>query len=235
MNDIPSLSGWTDICDSSQSYPDSPSGGGTWCLGKNAGNYQGCFPGYVYQKVTEIHDGETWQLTGWARRYNPYSPSPSIFFAKTDSTGILSLLEGDTLDSDSWSVVTVQHTFSLLPGDTALALLNAGNCSGPAMGTSLFDLISITEVTGISNKPDNTELSIYPVPCNDFLIIYTKEYSQQFEVEIRDISGKQVLKKYDSGSQCNEQKIATGFLLRGIYFVVVKSGTSQIVLKLIKI
>ncbi|MBL4755296.1 MAG: hypothetical protein JKY52_17085, partial [Flavobacteriales bacterium] len=68
IDNLADVSGWTAICTTViGSIQDAAPGGGMWCAQTNSGNTQGCFPGYTYQVISAINDGERWKLEGWAR------------------------------------------------------------------------------------------------------------------------------------------------------------------------
>jgi len=89
------LSGWDWTCNAS-SFNDAPEGGDNWCIQVNGGNTQGCFPGYSYQRIPTITNGQTFVLSAWA--YAQASPPVGIYFGKINN-GTISLQAGDTTSS----------------------------------------------------------------------------------------------------------------------------------------
>src|SRR5680860_1098112 len=59
------ISSWEWTCDAQPSNT-APVGGGNWCIKVEGGNSQGCFPGYAFQKLPTITNGQTFILSGWA-------------------------------------------------------------------------------------------------------------------------------------------------------------------------
>ena len=76
------LSNWKWTC-LAQSYNNAPTGGGNWCIKVWGGNTQGCFPGYAYQKLPTITNGQTFILSGWA--YAQTAPPIGLYFGKINN------------------------------------------------------------------------------------------------------------------------------------------------------
>src|SRR6185436_7356907 len=75
-NSIADLSSWEWTCDA-DSFNNAPMECGSWCLQVESGNLQGCFPGYAYQKIPSITDGQVFLLSGWA--YAEVAPEVGIY------------------------------------------------------------------------------------------------------------------------------------------------------------
>ena len=58
----PDLSYWKSTCYDAESISNTPPGGGNWSIVVLGGNYLGCFPGYAYQKIPTITNGQTFLL-----------------------------------------------------------------------------------------------------------------------------------------------------------------------------
>ena len=198
------LSSWEWTC-AAQPFNNAPPGGGNWCIQVFGGNLQGCFPGYAYQKIPSITNGQSFVLSGWA--YAQTSPPVGIFFGKTNN-GAITIQAGDTTSSASWTQLSVQSGFTLSAGDTAVVVLYGGIATGPVQGYGYFDLINLQLVTGINPIEQNQFMHIFPSP---FSTEATFETSKEFKdatltvtnaagqtvKEIRHLSGKSLTLRRD--------------------------------------
>ncbi|MCB9168549.1 MAG: hypothetical protein H6595_13845 [Flavobacteriales bacterium] len=142
-NGDPLITPWQHTCPVSSGDPAPP--GGNWGVQIEHGNFQGCFPGYVYQTLPTVNDGDVYTLIAYARN----APSSGVFLpvgialGKIDATGTITHGTGPANATDSWVQMSVTDTFHLAPGDTALVLLLAGQTSGPATGYAQFDAAAL--------------------------------------------------------------------------------------------
>lgn len=150
------LSSWEWTC-GAQSFNNAPQGGGNWCIKVSGGNYQGCFPGYAYQKIPSVTIGQIYILTGWT--FAQTSPLVGIYFGKINN-GVITTLAGDTTSSGTWKQLSIQSGFTLLAGDTALVILYGGQTGGPVQGYGYFDLIDLQKVTGIFSPDQKQSVKI---------------------------------------------------------------------------
>lgn len=225
----PDLSNWEWTC-AANSFNSAPSGGGSWCIKVNSGNTQGCYPGFAYQKIPSITDGQTFILSGWA--YAELSPPIRIYFGKINN-GVITLQSGDTTNSTSWTLLSVHSSFSLSTGDTALVVLDAGFAGGPLQGYGYFDLINLQPVTGINSLNQKQSMHIFPNPFNDQTTVQTDNllndatitvvnYLGQTVKQIKNISGEKVLLGRDN-------------LVNGLYFVLLTQDNNVISINKIEI
>lgn len=182
------LSGWDWTC-LAQSYNDAPTGGGSWCIQVWGGNTQGCFPGYAYQKLPTITNGQTFILSGWA--YAQTSPPIGLYFGKINN-GIITLQAGDTTSSTTWTQLSTQSGFSLSIGDTALVVLYGGQAGGPVQGYGYFDLITLQSVTGINSIEQKFFIHAFPNPFNNQTVLQTDEYLNNATLTVVNIFGQTV-------------------------------------------
>jgi hypothetical protein len=159
----PDLSNWEWTC-LAESDSSTPPDGGKWCIKVYGGNTQGCWPGFAYQKLPAIKDGQTFLLSGWA--FAQTAPPVGLYFGKIND-GVITLQAGATTKSTTWTQVSCQSTFSLSSGDTAIVVLNGGMAGGPVQGYGYFDLISLEPVTGINSLEQNQSLELYPNPFSN--------------------------------------------------------------------
>lgn len=182
------LSNWEWTC-LAQSYNNAPTGGGNWCIKVWGGNTQGCFPGYAYQKLPTITNGQTFILSGWA--YAQTAPPIGLYFGKINS-GIITLQAGDTTSSTSWTQLSIQSSFSLSTGDTALVVLNGGLAGGPVQGYGYFDLINLQQVSGINFLEHKQTVEVFPNPFYNQTTLKTDNFFHNATLTVDNIFGQTV-------------------------------------------
>jgi len=218
----PDLSNWEWTC---FAEPDSstPPGGGNWSIKVWGGNTQGCFPGYTYQTIPSITNGQTFQLTGWA--FAQASPPVSLYLGKINS-GDITLIAGDTTSSTSWTQLGIQSTFLLELGDTAIVLLNGGLAGGPLQGYGYFDLIHLQQVTGINFLDQNQSLKLFPKPFNNQTTLLIDQPVRNASITITNTLG-QVVQRIEN---INNQKIIIerGNIKRGLYIICLSENNKVI-------
>lgn len=210
---IPDLSSWEWTCNS-QSFNNAPPGGGNWSIKVFAGNGQGCFPGYAYQKIPSITNGQTFVLSGWG--FAQASPMVGIYFGKINN-GIITTQDGDTTSSTSWTQLSVQSSFNLSTGDTAVVVLYGGFTGGPVQGYGYFDLVNLQQVTGIYSMEQNQSIKIFPIPFSLQTTLFSNKIFKDATLTIYNSVGKK-LKQIEnlSGSSIVFQR---DNLPSGLYFI----------------
>jgi len=183
---VPDLSYWEWTC-GAQSFNSAPAGGGNWCLQVSGGNTQGCFPGYSYQKIPSITNGQTFILSGWV--FAQTSPRVGIYFGKI-SNGIITIQAGNTTSSTSWIQLSVQSSFTLSTADTAVVILYGGLRGGPAQGYGYFDLINLQQVTGIYSMEQKQSLKVFPNPFSLQTILQTENIFKDATIIVYNSYGR---------------------------------------------
>jgi hypothetical protein len=229
----PDLSHWEWIC-SAEPFQDAPAGGGEWCMRVWSGNTQGCFPGYAYQKLINIIDGQSFILSGWALRQT--SSSIGIFLG-TINNGHITLQEGDTTHSTSWTKLSVQSCFSLCPGDTAIVLLNAGLTAGFMGGAADFDLIDLQAVSGTDLHEWKQGFKIYPNPFSaSTTLSFRLGKPENLHFTVYNLQSK-IVYSIEERRNAGEQQIrwnAEG-LPAGMYYYRIQAGDKVCGGKLVKV
>jgi len=216
------LSNWQWTC---FAEPDSstPPGGGNWSIKVWGGNTQGCFPGYSYQKIPDITNGQTIQLTGWA--FAQAFPPVGLYLGKINS-GDITLIAGETTSSTTWTQLGVQSTFLLELGDTAIVLLSGGLAGGPFQGYGYFDLINLQQVTGINSLDEKQSLQLFPNPFKNQTTLITDKNVRDASLTISNTVG-QIVKQMVN---INGQTIILDRdnLSRGLYFIYLSENNKII-------
>jgi hypothetical protein len=184
----PDLSGWEWTC-AADSLQEAPLGGGDWCIKVFGGNFQGCYPGYAYQRLPDITDGQQVTLSGWVKTPSGY---PVGLFAGTIQKGMITPLDGDTTSSGFWVPLIIQTTYSLEQGDTAVVLLYGGITSGPFQGYGYFDQIFLEETTPTADPFPGKSIRIFPNPFTNNTTIETNLPFEDATIEVYNSLGQQV-------------------------------------------
>jgi hypothetical protein len=207
------LTNWEWTC-LAQSYNNAPTGGGNWCIKVWGGNTQGCFPGYAYQKIPSITNGLTFILSGWA--FAQTAPPIGLYFGKINN-GVVTLQSGDTTSSTSWTQLSIQSSFSLSSGDTALVVLYGGLAGGPVQGYGYFDLINLQQVTGINSLEQKQSVKIFPNPFNNQTILQTDNLLHNATLTVDNIFGQTVKQIKNISGQT--VVLSRDNLASGLYFI----------------
>ncbi len=230
-NGQPTLEGWLDYyCDFATSENDAPPNGGQWCVKMQPGQTQGCYPGYFYQILPTVTNGQVFRLEGRAK-VDPQGPVVGIYLGRNDPEGTIHLLEGDTTSSEIWTMLSVVDTFELEPGDVAVVVINSGLVGGPAgpSHSSYFDELHLDLVTSIDEAFFN-DVKIFPNPVIDswLFIDLDPNLTPIDEISIFDVTGRQV---YKNIGYVNSVNVADWNA--GTYFIKLKSSEKEIVKKII--
>lgn len=94
--------------------------------------------------------------------------------------------------------------------------------------TAQYNAISDLLKTNVlsNNTFIKNNFNIYPNPSNGTFIIKFKDLSNDYSVEVFDISGRIVFEDYYTQSSNLEQTISIDKPSSGVYFVNVKSGSA---------
>ena len=118
----PTLSGWDWTCEA-ESFQNAPPDGGNWCIKVLAGTSQGiCLHGLAYQKIFGVVSGKNYELAGWAYADNT---TAGVFFGSINN-GEITYYSGGTVSVTDWTRISIESTFKLNEGDTAIVILHSG-------------------------------------------------------------------------------------------------------------
>lgn len=207
------LSNWEWTCGAIP-FNNAPTEGGNWCIKVLGGNSQGCFPGYAFQKIPTITNGQTYVLSGWALAQT--SSPIGLFFGKINN-GVITLQEGDTTKSTSWTKLDIHSNISLFAGDTALVVLYGGLEGGPVQGYGYFDLINLQHVTGINSLEYQQSVKFFPNPFNSQTILQIDNPLHNATLMVDNIFGQTVKQIKNISGQT--VVIPRDNLASGLYFL----------------
>lgn len=184
------------------------------------------FPGYAYQKLLTITNGQTFILSGWA--YAQTAPPIGLYFGKINN-GIITLQAGDTTYSTSWTQLNIQSSFLLTTGDTAIVVLDGGLIGGPAQGYGYFDLINLQAVSGINSLEQKQFIQIYPNPFSNQTVLHTENLFHNATLTMANCFGQTVKQIENISGQT--VTLHRDNLPSGVYFIQLRQENKEIVTK----
>jgi hypothetical protein len=164
---MPNLEGWVDPCGFTSFVQEAPPDGGMWSLGVPSGNTQGCFPGYVYQILSDslLEESSSFKLSGWVK--NPTDLTAGIYFGTIDTFDQVELALGDTTTAAEWTFLSASYTFDLLPAQRAVIIMSGGLTGGPVGpgDPAQFDLIRLEGLTSLKEVAQ-IQIRVFPNPAS---------------------------------------------------------------------
>jgi hypothetical protein len=209
----PDLSRWQWTC-GALSEKSAPAGGGDYCISVFSGNTQGCWPGYAWQKLQSVTNEQAYVLSGWA--FAQTSRNTGLYFGKINK-GVITLFEGDTTSSSTWTKLSVKSEFQLSEGDTALVVLYGGLTGGPVQGYGYFDLIDLQIVTAINSPEQESQIRIFPNPVTGRINIQSERDLTNANIAITDMNGRTV--RQMAGISGRIITLERGQLSNGLYVI----------------
>jgi hypothetical protein len=212
------LSGWEWTC-GAESVEDAPPGGGSWCIKVAGGNVKGCFPGFAYQKIPGAIAGQPYTLSGWV--HSESSRTVGLYFG-TIHKDTITTQAGDTTTSNAWKQLSIESSFTLSEGDTAIVVLFGGIAAGPFQGFGYFDLIKLEETTGIYSIEEQSSFRIYPNPFSSESTLQSDRPFKDACISVYDVNGQLVREeRHISGSTYSVRR---GDLRAGLYNIRITEG-----------
>ncbi len=165
------FSAWTATCGSPVPLPGAP-GFGDFGAGVQHGESNGCGGSFLYQLVPQIHDGETWTLSGWCFNFlfNVSDPYIGFRMGVKHADATFSYNTPALMSSGNWTHLNVTNSFTLVPGDTAYVMCDAGTVSG--MGGTNYAVFDGLELTSLSTGVDALGMptaACFPDPAQERL------------------------------------------------------------------
>lgn len=225
---LPSLSLWESTCSTPGLLNDGAPGAGSWSATKEAGQTQGCFPSYLYQRLSGVTNGQLVTLSGWVRCDSTPPCLGAHISLGTVNSGNFSLEEQIGTSSSAWTFVTITDTVQIGVGDTAILVLNAGLIGGPINPTpGHFDGLSIDAPTAVSD-PMQREVQSFFDAANDRMTVTTGGPALG-GVRLFDALGRE-LQLHDVQRERAQLTFSTIALGTGVYLVQIHSeGVEQVV------
>jgi len=132
------------------------------------------------------------------------------------------LYEGETIPGANSSIHYAEEV-----GEYQVYIESPNGC-GAYSNTVYLNTVGIRDL-------ESSSFNIYPNPANNFLSIQLSQLLDIASLTITDILGQElILQDLDTRNVSKEFKIDLSSIPTGIYFIVVESGTKQIVKKFVK-
>lgn len=185
------LLGWEWTCEPPAVFAGGAPGGGDWMVSKEAGNFQGCFPSYLFQRLSGVQNGDLVTISGWVRCNDvPLCLGANFGLGVLNADGI-ALEEQVGTQGSEWLYLTITDTVQLTSGDTAVLVLNSGNIGGPASPMpGYFDEFSESISTGLTHNPPSNPAALYDASSNSLYL--SMRCSTLVSVVIHDIAGREM-------------------------------------------
>jgi len=225
-----SLAGWEWTCSDPGQLTGGAPGCGAFAVSKEPGQTQGCFPSYIYQRLTGVQHGDLLTFSAWMR----CGPEPNCLGASiglgriTNGTFTLGdmFLTYDTV----WTYLSVTDTVELGSGDTAVIVLNPGLIGGPVWpATAWFDGVSVSMAVGVQEYTAPSVV-LFPDPVETELRI--SSITPMRELEVTDLEGRIVLRATLHGTVMST--VDSSALAAGGYVARVRTDAGTVALRFVK-
>ncbi|MBL8003245.1 MAG: T9SS type A sorting domain-containing protein [Flavobacteriales bacterium] len=226
-----SLAGWEWTCSTPSPVVGGAPAAGNWAVSKEAGQTQGCFPSYLYQRLPGFADGEVLHMAAWLR----CDAGPACLGAYMGlgriNNGLIELEENTGASDTSWTYVMFSDTVELATDDTLVLVLNAGMIGGPIQpGMGQFDDVSVTLAQGVDEN-DRPVVLHYPDPATDVLRV-SMDRGDVRGVRILDAQGRLVRREPGNGGRLLTLDVAA--LAAGPHVAVVELADGAFAFRFIK-
>jgi len=224
------LTGWEWTCSEPSLIADGAPGAGSWMVSKEAGNTQGCFPSYLFQRLLGVQDGDLVTISGWVRCHDAPPCLGANFGLGRVSNGSFTLEENVGTFGSEWVYLTHTDTVELAAGDTALLVLNSGMIGGPiSPAAGFFDGFTSSIGLGV-NDEDSQALVSHFDRANNILCITSGGALRS--AQLYDITGRnlRLTAPTISGSSARFDLDA---LPTGVYFAALRTADRERVLRFV--
>ncbi|MBC8479649.1 MAG: hypothetical protein H8D46_04220 [FCB group bacterium] len=188
----PDLENWDSTC-FVQSVQDAPPGGGMWSLGVEAGNYQGCFPGFAWQIITDpevcVFRAIILNVSGWMKQASTNFGPSRLGLGFISDNGVQSELSAYEYSGGDWQYVTYVDTLFFEECDYQYGVfLDGGNLTGPATNHTYFDQISVQIVGNlhVGDLNGDGEITVLDIVWVVSIILGTAEEPDDYQLWAAD-------------------------------------------------
>lgn len=213
-----SLIGWEWTCEDPLGVNEAPPGAGSWHATKEAGQTQGCFPSYIYQRLSGVQDGDLLTISGWVRCDDDVICVGAHFGLGTINSGYFHLEESVGTNQWPWTFLTITDTVELNAGDTALLVLNAGSIGGPiSPEPGHFDGLTLATPQSV-DEVSASLLAHYRDAANFYV---AGNAARILSVRLLDLTGRVITASVDRSE--GTYRIGLEGLGTGVYFADVRT------------
>lgn len=228
QNGVQNFLGWEWTCEDPIAWNEAPAGAGAWSVTKESGQTQGCFPNYLFQRLSGVQHGDLLTISGWVRCDDDVICMGAYFGLGTINAGYIQLEETVGTNQWPWTYLTITDTVELNAGDTALLVLNAGIIGGPiSPEPGHFDGFTITEALGVS-EVHAPLLAHYRDAANFYV---AGSAARILSVRLLDLTGRVITAAADRSDAT--YRIGLTGLGTGVYFVDVRTDRGGQVIRFV--
>jgi len=216
--------GWNTTCTPPGEGADGAPNSGNFHATLQPGNFQGCFPQFLYQEIPGAQSGDIYRLSGWVK-CDEEEPCLGAYIGigRMGDQGIVvdDLFGGISTD---WMFVEAVDTIEVNDGEMPVVVLSSGNIGGPALlvpahfdGFQLDLAMSIPEVSldEIRHMVDQESRNI----------TITAERSGIIDVTLYDLTGRRTFAKAHRSTSL--VTLDLNGLPGGSYFAVVRTNLAE--------
>jgi|APLak6261682215_1056145.scaffolds.fasta_scaffold02099_2 hypothetical protein len=159
------------------------------------------------------------------------SPTKDAFISKLNSSGNFVWIKGygsTNSNDDANSICEIGGNLYV----TGLIAGTGATVDNFTVTSGLYLMKLSTNPMGVKENYKNINLSVYPNPVKDKLVIESEEFSQNLQVSVTDLLGKEVLNKNFINSKT--ETLDVSMLLPGVYFLKVTVNGQNAVKKFVK-
>lgn len=226
-----SLAGWEWTCSTPAPVVGGAPAAGDWAVSKEAGQTQGCFPSYLYQRLPGYANGQVLDMGAWLRCDGGPACLGAFMGLGRINGGAIGLEENTGTSDTSWTYVMFSDTVELGTGDTLLLVFNSGMIGGPIQpGTGQFDDVSISVAQGLE-ETSRPVVFHYPEPATDVLRV-SVDRGDVRGVRILDAQGRLVQRVPVTGGRLLTLDVAQ--LAAGPHVAVVELADGVVPFRFIK-
>jgi len=224
LNDQFSAAGWNTTCDPPGAGVDGAPNSGNFHATLLPGNFQGCFPQFLYQEIQGAQPGDIYRLSGWVKcDQDEPCIGAYIGIGRMGDQGI----EVDDLVggiSQDWMFVEAVDTIEVNDGEMPVVVLSSGNIGGPALLVPAhFDGFQLDLAMSIPEVSLNAIRHIVDQERRNVTI--TAERSGIVDVTLYDLTGRRTSAKGQRTSSM--VTLDLNGLPGGSYFAVVRTNVGE--------
>lgn len=224
------LTAWEWTCADPELLADGAPGAGDQHASKEMGQTQGCFPSYLFQRLSGVQNGDMLTIGGWVRTPGDFVPVYPQFGLGTINNGVIHAEESMGTSWYEWTYLEITDTVELQSGDTAIILLSSGLIGGPAtQNPGYFDgftvSIAMNMLEGSNARPtmlmDRASNSLFASMGSAMLL----------EARLFDLMGRHLPSRGNVRS--TTARIDLNGLPNGIYLVALRTADGERVVRFV--
>ncbi|MFZ1692171.1 MAG: T9SS type A sorting domain-containing protein [Flavobacteriales bacterium] len=223
------LAAWEWTCDDPELLmTDGAPGAGSQHASKEMGQTQGCFPSYLFQRLSGVQNGDMLTIGGWVRTPGDFVPVYPQFGLGTINNGVIHAEESVGTSWYEWTYLEITDTVELQTGDTAIIALSSGLVGGPAtQNPGYFDGFTVSIVLNV-HEGNNERPTILMDRASNSLFA-TMGSAMLLEARLFDLTGRHLPARGNVRSTA--ARIDLNGLPNGVYLVALRTANGDRVVR----